>query len=351
MNECQLSVVSCPLRNTTTSDLLATDNGPLPTDTARCARRSILCPKPIKVGRTDLRPRRRGLPGRRAAARVDYAGGERAYIRKQPHGRLFITRDPADTIFFPDRPRPVRRSRGTAGSGGRTGRRLGYLIRCLNDRRDSKRKPNFDDCNSALVVLADGQSWHVPKPWLEIRPVFRRGKAVTAYPVLTCGAELDAGWSRRWPSADDLDTPGRRRSLRWRLIFCWHYDLDRCDLDRLLCVSVGRRGLGELDPRSLRGRDGAIRPKSLTRWRRLTLLRKGPMPPMMLLEDAEDVCDFFRRHGERCRAQQVGSRSDRRPHRLTRWKVCSDAGSTGPDYPAPHRCQQSDWRSQVRRGN
>jgi hypothetical protein len=26
---------------------------------------------------------------------------ERAYIRKQPHGRLFITRDPTDTIFFP----------------------------------------------------------------------------------------------------------------------------------------------------------------------------------------------------------------------------------------------------------
>ena len=32
---------------------------------------------------------------------VNHAAGERAYIRKQPHGRLFITRDPADTIFFP----------------------------------------------------------------------------------------------------------------------------------------------------------------------------------------------------------------------------------------------------------
>jgi hypothetical protein len=32
---------------------------------------------------------------------VDFARGERAYIRKQPHGRLFITRDPTDTIFFP----------------------------------------------------------------------------------------------------------------------------------------------------------------------------------------------------------------------------------------------------------
>jgi hypothetical protein len=29
------------------------------------------------------------------------------------------------------------------------------------------------------------------------------------------------------------------------------------------------------------------------RWRRLTLLAQGPMPPMMLLEDAEDLCDFL----------------------------------------------------------
>jgi hypothetical protein len=32
---------------------------------------------------------------------VDFKGGERAYIRKQPHGRLFVTRDPTDTINFP----------------------------------------------------------------------------------------------------------------------------------------------------------------------------------------------------------------------------------------------------------
>jgi hypothetical protein len=32
---------------------------------------------------------------------VDRAAGERAWIRQQPHGQLFITRDPADTILFP----------------------------------------------------------------------------------------------------------------------------------------------------------------------------------------------------------------------------------------------------------
>ncbi len=32
---------------------------------------------------------------------IDRSTGERAWIRQQPHGRLFITRDPTDTIFFP----------------------------------------------------------------------------------------------------------------------------------------------------------------------------------------------------------------------------------------------------------
>lgn len=32
---------------------------------------------------------------------VDRARGQRAYIRRQPGGRLFVTADPADTIQFP----------------------------------------------------------------------------------------------------------------------------------------------------------------------------------------------------------------------------------------------------------
>jgi hypothetical protein len=35
-----------------------------------------------------------------ALLEVDYAAGERAYHRKQPHGRLFISRSPFDTINF-----------------------------------------------------------------------------------------------------------------------------------------------------------------------------------------------------------------------------------------------------------
>jgi hypothetical protein len=32
---------------------------------------------------------------------VDRATGERVYMRKQKNGRLFVTRDPYDTILFP----------------------------------------------------------------------------------------------------------------------------------------------------------------------------------------------------------------------------------------------------------
>jgi hypothetical protein len=32
---------------------------------------------------------------------VDRTVGEHAWIRQQPHGRMFVTRDPDDTIYFP----------------------------------------------------------------------------------------------------------------------------------------------------------------------------------------------------------------------------------------------------------
>ena len=32
---------------------------------------------------------------------VDFAAGERAWIRQQPHGRLFISRCKTDTLHFP----------------------------------------------------------------------------------------------------------------------------------------------------------------------------------------------------------------------------------------------------------
>lgn len=102
----------------------------------------------------------------------------------------------------------------------------------------SKRKPNFDARNSAPVVLADGQSWFVPKPWLEIRPVFRSGKAVTAYPVLTCGPELDA-LIEAMGESDDLDGQVTAVASLAAYLLRWHYELTDDDLDQLLAFRIG----------------------------------------------------------------------------------------------------------------
>ena len=86
------------------------------------------CPTPSSR-RPDLRPGRRGLRGSPSrCSRSITPAGERAYIRKQPHGRLFVTRDPADTILFPDRPPPLRPAAVPLGAAGRTGSEFGYLI-------------------------------------------------------------------------------------------------------------------------------------------------------------------------------------------------------------------------------
>ena len=97
----------------------------------------------------------------------------------------------------------------------------------------SKRKSNFDDRNAVPVVLADGQAWQVPKPWLEIRPVFRNGKAVTAYPVLTYGDELHQLVEAMAEVEDIWAQVVAIASLAAHLLR-WHYDLEDSELDQLL---------------------------------------------------------------------------------------------------------------------
>jgi hypothetical protein len=97
----------------------------------------------------------------------------------------------------------------------------------------SKRKPNFDERNAAPVVLADGQTWWIPKPWLEVRPVFRGGRAVTAYPVLTCGPELD-GLVEAMAECEDLDSQVTAVASLAAYLLCWHYELTDAELDGLL---------------------------------------------------------------------------------------------------------------------
>ena len=97
----------------------------------------------------------------------------------------------------------------------------------------AKRKPNFDERNSAPVVFGDGQTWHVPKPWLEIRPTFRGGKAVASYPVPTYGPEIDALLEAISECEDMVAQITAAASLAAYLLR-WHYDLTDEDLDGVL---------------------------------------------------------------------------------------------------------------------
>jgi hypothetical protein len=100
------------------------------------------------------------------------------------------------------------------------------------------RKECFDEATSAPVVLADGQTWWLPKPWLEIRPTFRGGRSVGAYPVLTYGRELDELLDAVGKSDDGIVQIGAVAGLGAYLLR-QQYRLDDQDLDELLCFRVG----------------------------------------------------------------------------------------------------------------
>jgi hypothetical protein len=59
------------------------------------------------------------------------------------------------------------------------------------DEFDKRIYGKFDERNSVAIKLADGQDWFFPKPWLEVRPVFKDGVAVTSFRVPTSGPHLD----------------------------------------------------------------------------------------------------------------------------------------------------------------
>jgi hypothetical protein len=97
----------------------------------------------------------------------------------------------------------------------------------------AKRKPNFDETNSVRVVLADGQSWALPKPWLELRPGFKDGKSVAAYPVFTYGPVIEALVAVISEADGFLEQISALATLGARLLQ-FHYELTDADLDQLL---------------------------------------------------------------------------------------------------------------------
>ena len=105
----------------------------------------------------------------------------------------------------------------------------------------TKRRPTFDEANSAPVVLADGQTWWMPKPWLEVRPTFRGGRAVDSAPALTCGPEFDAVKKAVDDAeGDDIITAGATLAAHMMLL---NYDLADDQLGTLLVFRANQTWL------------------------------------------------------------------------------------------------------------
>jgi hypothetical protein len=107
----------------------------------------------------------------------------------------------------------------------------------MTDER-AKRKPGFDERNSAWITLADGARWGIPKPWLEVHASFRGGRAVSSYPVLTYGPELDELVGAIGECRDNAALIIAAASLGAYLLR-HHYDLLDEELDRLFAIRVG----------------------------------------------------------------------------------------------------------------
>ena len=96
----------------------------------------------------------------------------------------------------------------------------------------SRRKPDVDLDICTPIMLADGQEWWLPRPWLEIVPHFENGKAVARSKLFTCGPELDllleAIGQEEDPAKEILATLTLGGFLLLR-----NYDLADEDLERL----------------------------------------------------------------------------------------------------------------------
>jgi hypothetical protein len=62
---------------------------------------ALILPESLKSGATQLDRIDSILRAAEPLLGVDRSRGARAYIRRQPGGRLFVTADPRDTLLFP----------------------------------------------------------------------------------------------------------------------------------------------------------------------------------------------------------------------------------------------------------
>lgn len=102
----------------------------------------------------------------------------------------------------------------------------------------ARRRPEFEPEGCTPIRLSDGQDWYFPRPWLEITPVFERGRAVDRTRQITCGPELDV-LIRAIAEEED----GPRQVLHvmtlGALLLRQNYDLEDADFERLFVYRPG----------------------------------------------------------------------------------------------------------------
>lgn len=103
-----------------------------------------------------------------------------------------------------------------------------------------RRRADFDpsDGRSVPVRMADGQDWFLPKPFLELAPVFQNGMAVDRTRILTCGPELDALLEAIAAEPDGIKQALAVMTLG-AFLLARNYDLEDEEYSRLFVHRVG----------------------------------------------------------------------------------------------------------------
>ena len=107
-------------------------------------------------------------------------------------------------------------------------------------KEEVRRRSCFDISSSAPVILADGQTWFLPKPWFEIRPIFQRGRSLSSYHVFTYGDELDRLIMEIGQCSEESTTIEAIASLGAYLIGI-NYELTDLELQSLFHFRLGDR--------------------------------------------------------------------------------------------------------------
>ena len=140
----------------------------------------------------------------------------------------------------------------------------------------SRRRADFQADSSVPVVLADGQPWHIPKPWIDIKaPSHEHDALIAAIDQSEGSVEC----------VEEVCTLAAKMLLR-------NYELADDELTTLLAYRDDE-GSSAWVSSVVEIACGMAAERNLPRWRRLTLWLLSKPPDRMLLEDANDLAGFM----------------------------------------------------------